>query len=69
MTLQQAFELLGLSGTKKYQLLADILKISRDAIYQWNQNRIPKLREYQVREAAKIRNNTSNMDTVAQDIA
>jgi hypothetical protein len=48
MTKQEAYELLGVNGVG----LANLLGIDPAAVYQWSNDRIPLVREYQVRDLA-----------------
>ena len=52
MTLQDAMQLAGVETQKE---LADLLEIEPPAISQWDKEKIPLLREYQVRELAAKR--------------
>ena len=49
MTKQEAFKLLDVNGVE----LAGLLGIEPSAIYQWNNDRIPLGREYQILDLAK----------------
>lgn len=51
MTKQEAFKLLDVNGVE----LAGLLGIEPSAVYQWNNNRIPLAREYQIRDLANGR--------------
>ena len=46
MTKQEAFTLLGCNGKE----LATKLNIEPSAVYQWPENQIPLMREYQIRD-------------------
>ena len=52
MTLQEAMQLAGVETQKE---LADLLEIEPPSISQWDKEKIPLLREYQVRELAAKR--------------
>lgn len=51
MTKQEAFILLGVNGVE----LASLLGIEPSAVYQWNSDRIPLAREYQILDLASGR--------------
>lgn len=48
MTKPEAFKLLGVNGVE----LAFLLGIKPSAVYQWPENKIPLMREYQIRDLA-----------------
>ena len=52
MTLQVAMQLAGVETQRE---LADLLEIEPPSISQWDKEKIPLLREYQVRELAAKR--------------
>ena len=52
MTKQEAMQLAGVETQKE---LADLLEIEPPAVSQWDDDKIPLLREYQVRELAATR--------------
>lgn len=52
MTLQDAMQLAGVETQRE---LADLLEIEPPSISQWDKEKIPLLREYQVRELAANR--------------
>lgn len=57
MTKQEAYDLLGCNRIE----LAALLKIEPPAISQWDDDSIPQLREYQVKEIAKNRETSQQL--------
>ncbi|WP_336957507.1 Cro/CI family transcriptional regulator [Acinetobacter johnsonii] len=51
MTRDEAIELLGCNLSE----LADSLGITTAAVARWNKEKIPRLREYQIRDIAAVR--------------
>ncbi|MCE6334788.1 Cro/Cl family transcriptional regulator, partial [Acinetobacter baumannii] len=49
MTKQEAYKLLGVNGAE----LAGLLGIEPSAVYQWSDEKIPLVREYQIRDLAE----------------
>lgn len=62
MTKQEAFDLTRCNGKQ----LAKKLGIEPQAIYQWNKNRIPLVREYQIRDLVAGKNPLRDSTVAAQ---